>query len=273
VLNSCYNCNHSDHAEFKSVGDYELVKCKECSLVYISTFPDDLFNFIEEAKSEKTDDVEFWSVPEFIVKYKSIFDKYYNQRLERLIKYGFKDNSNVLDVGIGYGDWANKLVSKGHSVSGIDVSSKVVRYCVSEYSLDAKYESFENYSNEDEVFNLITMFDVLEHFKSPPEAISKAHKLLKKNGLIYIQVPNVLGFKIPMNHGYGLPYHLWQFNKHQLSKLLEKNGFEVVDYWTGIQGIIGYHDRGEVNFFTNLKWNIANFFKVGNRIQILAKKI
>ncbi|WP_164848534.1 bifunctional 2-polyprenyl-6-hydroxyphenol methylase/3-demethylubiquinol 3-O-methyltransferase UbiG [Halobacteriovorax sp. HLS] len=273
MLNSCYNCNHRNNSLYKEVGNYSLVQCRDCSLVYLEEYPENLFDFIDNAKSEKTDDVEFWSVPDFIEKYKSIFDKYYEQRLERLRKFNYRDNSHVLDVGIGYGDWANKMVASGATVEGIDVSNKVVKYCVEKYNLKATLESFEDYDISGKKFDLITMFDVLEHFKSPDLALKKAHEALSENGMIYIQVPNVLGFKIPLNHGYGLPYHLWQFNKFQLFKILEKNGFEVLDYWTGIQGIIGYHDRGENHLLNRAIWSLANFFKVGNRIQVLARKI
>lgn len=272
MLNSCYNCNHRNNSLYKEVGQYNLVKCNDCGLVYIESYPEELFDFIDKAKSEKTDDVEFWSVPEFIDKYKLVFNKYYEQRLQRLRKYNFKSNSHVLDVGIGYGDWANKLVENGATVEGIDVSNKVVQYCITKYKLNASLESFEDYDLTGKKFDLITMFDVLEHFKSPPKALSKVHEALSENGLIYIQVPNVLGFKIPLNHGFGLPYHLWQFNKSQLFTLLENNGFEVLGHWTGIQGIIGYHDRGENHLLNKTLWKLANFLKIGNRIQIIARK-
>ncbi|WP_417335293.1 class I SAM-dependent methyltransferase [Halobacteriovorax marinus] len=270
IQNSCFNCTNNESVLYKEVGKYKVVKCSSCGLVYLDKYPSDLFNFIDDIENESEEDLEFWSTPDFINKYKSIFDFFMEERGRRLRKCGYSFEGHTLDIGVGYGLWANFLHQNKLQVRGIDVSKSTVEYCKQEYDFEVENRSFERFETEDR-YSLISMFDVLEHFEDPVLMMSKVKSMLTDDGFIYIQVPNVLGFKIPRNHSLGLPYHLWQFDKKRLFRLLEKSGFEVVSYWTGIQGIIGAYEKNEVSIFTRMKWKISNILKLGNRIQVIAK--
>lgn len=270
IKNSCFNCPSSPSKTFKFVGKYQVEKCSGCGLIFLDSYPEDLFSFIDDIENESEEDLEFWSTPKLIEKYQDIFDHFMNEREFRLKSNDFTFSGKALDIGVGFGLWASRLESKGMKVKGIDVSSDTINYCSNKYSFEVEKKSFERFESSDK-YDLISMFDVLEHFARPVEMLEKVKSLLNEDGLLYIQVPNVIGFKIPFNHGLGLPYHLWQFDRKSLFHLLNRCGFEILEDWTGVQGIIGAHERDEVNFLTKLKWNLANKFKIGNRIQVLVK--
>ena len=115
------------------------------------------------------------------------------------------------------------------------------------------------------------MFDVLEHFESPDEMLKKAYDMLNPGGHLYVQVPNVLGAKLPYGHGLGLPYHLWQFDPQSLKRLLSKR-YEVLAHWTGVQGVIGEYEKGGPSLYKRIIWQLAKVTGRGNRLQMIAKR-
>lgn len=249
------------------------MKCVECDLVYLSEANFDVEDFIKDSQQSSEAKVEFWSVPHLYDKHKNVFDFFFQQRLDRIKAHNLPLQS-ALDVGIGYGFWANYLKERNQriEVEGIDIEHSAITYCLDKYDLNAKLISFESF-HSDKKFDAIFMFDVLEHFKNPKEMLEKAKSMLTPEGFIYIQVPNVLGLKVPYGHGLGLPYHLWQFDHRNIRKLFNKVDLEVLNYWTGNQGIIGHYEKGGPSLLIRTMWKIGNFFKRGNRLQVIVKPI
>ena len=272
IENKCCICNTKKNSVlFKKVGEHNLLKCALCNLVYLESYPNTLFNFVKESKSKPKSEVEFWSFPALYKKHQKVFDYFFSQRISRIVRYKkLSDIKSALDIGIGFGFWANYLKSNNIDVYGIDVSKEVIDYC-KKSNLRCELCSYEEYETERR-FDLICMFDVLEHFVRPDLMLKKVKEQLTEGGLVYIQVPNVLGLRFPFGHSLGLPYHLWQFNPDSIRKLIEASGFEVLEYWSGIQGVIGHYERGGPSLFIRIMWKIANIFKRGNRIQILIRK-
>lgn len=269
MTNYCCICDKKDRTKkFKIIDQYQLNRCDRCSLVFLEESKANLTEFIEDSKIQQ---VEFWSFPDYYKKYQEVFDGFFHQRLARLKQYDLP-KGRFLDVGIGYGFWAKYLENAGYEVIGLDFSEEVVCYAKDQLGLEAQHLDFEHFETE-EKFAAIFMFDVLEHFKNPDQMLQKARGLLMEGGVIYIQVPNVLGIKVPYGHSLGLPYHIWQFNPKSLKRLLGKTKLaHKVKYWTGIQGVIGVHERGGPSMLTSLIWRLANLLKIGNRVQIIGQK-
>lgn len=273
MKNNCCICNSSESSRFyRQVDEHRLMLCQKCDLVYLDEFDFDVEDFIKDSEQSADAKVEFWSVPNLYDKHQKVFDHFFQQRLERIQKYNLPLNS-ALDIGIGYGFWANYLREHCQlEVEGIDIESTAIDYCQSKYELEARLQSYESFET-DKKYDALFMFDVLEHFANPQAMLEKAKSMLTENGFIYIQVPNVLGFKIPYGHGLGLPYHLWQFDHKNIQKLFKEVNLEVIQYWTGNQGIIGHYERGGPSLLTQAMWKVGNFFKRGNRLQVIVKPI
>lgn len=269
--NLCCICESTANEKFyKQVNDYSLFHCQNCDFHFLKNVRSVNSQFIEDVTSNDNEEMEYWSFPNLFEKHKSIFEGFFDQRLQRLTKFCTSKNWKVLDVGAGYGFWTEYLKNKGHTVSGIDISKETLSYTKKEkldYIRDCSYEHFQS----EDTFDQIHMFDVLEHFENPRQMLAKTKKYLNNDGLLYIQVPNVIGFKYPYKHSLGLPHHIWQFSPQSLAKLLDSCGYEVLEYWTGIQGVIGRYEEENVTFLTKLAWWLANKIKRGNRVQVIAR--
>jgi 2-polyprenyl-3-methyl-5-hydroxy-6-metoxy-1,4-benzoquinol methylase len=80
-------------------------------------------------------------------------------------------------------------------------------------------------------FNVITLFDVIEHVDNPKEIIQIAHSLLQKNGVIVIGTPNIdstFAKIMGKNYPYLIRMHIILFSPPILKKILEENGFKVI---------------------------------------------
>ncbi len=131
--------------------------------------------------------------------------------------------------------------------------------------------SLEDYVFEKR-YDSIVICDILEHLTEPNQSLQKIRGALNQDGIIFIQVPSLLGFKIPRSHSFGLPYHIWQLSSATLFKLLENNGFEVLSYWTGVLGVIGAYEKGGPSLVKRLTWKLSSSFKLGNRLKVIARK-
>jgi predicted TPR repeat methyltransferase len=113
------------------------------------------------------------------------------QRLvrEHISKVG---SLKVLDVGCAQGDSLSEFLSDKVSVTGIepykgdaDIAS-ARGYSVLNSTIEAALGEISNLR-----FDLIIVADVLEHLINPDEILIQLISLLKKDGLIFISVPNV----------------------------------------------------------------------------------
>ena len=136
----------------------------------------------------------------------------------------------LLDIGAGTGAFAGHLLSEGWNVTGLEpddtarqVASKVHRIellgieCLNE--LPAKE------------FDAITMWHVLEHVHELQHCVATIGKLLKKNGVALIAVPNYTswdsGYYGKEWAAYDLPRHLYHFSPASMSKLMQKHGMVI----------------------------------------------
>ncbi len=84
-----------------------------------------------------------------------------------------------------------------------------------------------------DAYNVVTMWDVIEHLKDPNKTIQYINKLLTKDGFLFITTGNVESSVagVTGKHWYLMtpPAHLFYFSEETITKLLEQNNFKVLD--------------------------------------------
>lgn len=144
-------------------------------------------------------------------------------------------NRRLLDVGAGVVDFVRTMQKTGWDTYALEISpeqSKLIakvlgrgKVIVGDFETTQKLPG--NY------FDILTFWHMLEHLKSPLEAIKKSNIILKKNGLIFAEFPNLDSFNLKLfktfYNYYDLPGHLVYYNKRSLNKMFNIAGFEVVE--------------------------------------------
>ena len=107
------------------------------------------------------------------------------------------EGKRVLDIGCGGGILSEALSSAGADVIGIDASSQTIGVAKSHANLvnskvtyiESTVEEFLS-NNKDELFDVITCLEMLEHVPSPNQIIENCHSLLKDDGDIFLSTIN-----------------------------------------------------------------------------------
>lgn len=138
---------------------------------------------------------------------------------------------DVLDVGCGYGEILYCLKKKFRCrVIGVEASREAAKYGSELFSIPIHSVLFEEFSSKKQ-FDVIWCSHVLEHVSNPSAFLKKIKTLLKPQGYLYIEAPNILkpsgGFSLNM-FLYG--EHLQTFSPYNLYLVLKKNGFYTIAY-------------------------------------------
>lgn len=138
----------------------------------------------------------------------------------------YNQNSGVgtlLDVGAGTGDFLKTAKEKGWQVQGMEPNIKAASLALQK-NITLK-NSLKEFNNDQ--FDVVTLWHVLEHIPNIDETISLLTKMVKLNGTLIIAVPNFKSFDA-LHYGkfwaaYDVPRHLWHFSKESIEKMFCEN--------------------------------------------------
>lgn len=221
-MKSCVLCESRIYRELFSVGDYKIARCKKCGLV----------KTIGKQKVKYEDyhrDKDYESHEKI---FKNIFTKRYN-----LISKHFKKPGRILDIGAATGILLSVFKGNGWEVWGVEPSgsSEVIR----ERGFKVLKSQFEKTLLRKNYFDVVVLNHTLEHLKNPTKVLKRVKTILKKNGIVYIDVPNFESLSSRL-YRQKWPYllleeHVHHFTPNTLEKIFKKSGFRVVWWrtWSG----------------------------------------
>ena len=147
-----------------------------------------------------------------------------------------------LDVGCGPGYTLKSLESLGWEAHGLEISEHAADFARRELHLPVVTGNIETTEDfHENQFDLAYMGDVLEHLLSPAATLAKFHRILEPGGLLVLALPATLNLPtVRLGFAaYGVlgkqrkmdipPYHLFEFTPATITKMLKKQGFEVVE--------------------------------------------
>ncbi len=157
-------------------------------------------------------------------------------RFELIRKY--KPSGYLFDLGVGWGHFLLAAKQLGYEIYGIEISKNPYIYSKEDLGLPVDHVDFFKMEKKDGSFDIITMWDVLEHIDDADPFVKKCADLLKKEGYLFLQVPQIDSFiakrKKENWNMMGLD-HVNYFSKKTITLLLEKHGFEVVKIKSSIE--------------------------------------
>ncbi len=141
----------------------------------------------------------------------------------------FKTSGKFLDVGCGAGRDLDLAVEHGFEAYGVELS-EVKKDFYKNKKFQVHVGAFEDAPFAEQSFDVITMWDVLEHVENPNAVLAKVRSLLKPDGLFVAKVPNHAAWNRRL-HGKDWdmyhPLHLYYFTLGTLRPLLQKHGLRV----------------------------------------------
>jgi SAM-dependent methyltransferase len=151
------------------------------------------------------------------------------------------DARDVLEVGCAKGYLLALLKARGWRVRGVELSADAAAFARARFGLDVFTGTVEAWlhSSEFRPAPLVLSTDVVEHVTDLVAFLAALHAAVQPGGWLVLSTPNAdsdqraamgarwLGFN---------PFHIWLFSRANLSRLIEKAGFDVVEAYTYTNG-------------------------------------
>ena len=205
--------------------EFTIVSCETTGFLFTNPRPEEkdiskYYDF-EDYISHSNKNNDFISKLYQVVRSFSIKRKY--KLISKLIS-----SKKILDVGCGTGEFLSYMKKKGFDTYGIEVAKKARNLSRKNHKLLVQ-DSLSKLNENN--FDIITMWHVLEHVYDLDGYMKKIKYLLNDKGIVLIAVPNHKCFDQEYYGkywaGWDVPLHLWHFDKESMRKLSKKYGFEI----------------------------------------------
>jgi 2-polyprenyl-3-methyl-5-hydroxy-6-metoxy-1,4-benzoquinol methylase len=142
---------------------------------------------------------------------------------------GSRGATEILDVGCGSGTLLGLLKQRGFRTMGVDFSAEAARVAETENGVRVMVGSLMQAAFPDRSFDMVTMFHVMEHVANPREVLTEVSRILKPDGVMVLQVPNIDSWQFKAFgakwYGLDIPRHVIDYSKVSMVRLLHESGF------------------------------------------------
>jgi len=224
--------------------ELKYTACKDCGHVYINQIPDQ--NIIDDLYSN------YYSYPspmknEFEPTRDINFINYFKKSINLICKEN--NLSKLLEIGCFDGFVLKNLSQIGYDVTGCDPSDGAV--IGQAFGINIRKEFFNPniFLNDGITFDIVLSRHLIEHMVDPKKFIFNIESILKPNGLLIIETPNVQNYVNQGSLGVFSLQHITLFSISSLSFLLAECGFQIYTFFDEGENliIVARKDRKKVN--------------------------
>ncbi len=226
---------------FREKGGDELfdrvVKCEECGLIYLSPrFFDDFY--LNEYKTAG------------IRGYKEQFVKQNPEREAgfiralKMVTQLIPGKGKLLDVGTADGTFLRVAQHQGWEVFGCEPNTWFCEQGEKNYNIKIDCGTLLDQDYPEQSFDVITLWDVIEHAVDPKKNIQSCFSLLRPGGYMIITYPDIDSWVARLmgrKWVYLMSVHLYYFNQGTLKRMIVSEGFSVEKTVSHFQSLrLGY---------------------------------
>jgi SAM-dependent methyltransferase len=228
---TCLICNGASHRVAFNEQGTDILRCRGCGHVF-SSFPADPHFAGFWGHQVPAEEHQYWD---------RCRRSMHNDFIARFLA---GRSGRLLDMGCGLGFFLKRVASSANwSVYGCEVSPAAVRYCHDVQRLpDVACGRLVDCPGVADSFDIITMWDVLDHLAAPEPVLRRCYGLLKDDGLLFIRTPNIR-MQLPRARlskllgssgnasGRLQPFdHQHHYSVWSLRRLLTRNGFQDIEF-------------------------------------------
>ena len=217
-----FRCTHSGYGHHP-----QIVECRHCGLVYANPR---------------------WAADDVVSAYSAVEDNtYVEERLGRELtfRHHLRDMERItgpaagralLDVGAYIGVFVEMAADAGWQAQGVEPSEWAVAEA-QRRGLDLRVGTLDSVDLAEESFDVITLWDVIEHLTDPAAELEKVRRLLRPGGWLVIHtmdIDSALARIAGRRWPWLMDMHLYYFGKRTLRRMLSEHGYNVL--WDGAQG-------------------------------------
>lgn len=235
---ACNLCGETQASLLYPKGDFSIVACPQCGLVYVGENPSsiDFCQLYGEAYYTGGSDQVFADY---------IGEEHSRRAGARRKLWGLKHyvpKGHLLDVGCAAGFFLAEA-KHYYDVRGVEFSEYSSRYAREHFGLDVITGTLENANLPASSFDIITLWDVIEHVPDPYSVLHESARLLKTGGHLVLTTGDICsrharatGADWPLMEP---PWHLYFFSRKTMAEMGERAGLRYVSCQT--RGVYSSH--------------------------------
>jgi len=208
-----------------------IMRCDSCGLIFNAEMPseEELASIYTEKYYKSKDSLKY-GYTDYMDDRANIV-KTARKRLRDIER--LKAGGSLLDVGCAFGFFLDVAREWGWTVTGVEISEFASGYAENALGLDVINHNAESWDYPPGSYDVITMWDLLEHLRDPLGTLQKLASALKENGILVLSTPDVDSLPARLMKEKWLGWqlqneHLYYFSYATLERMLEAAGLEVV---------------------------------------------
>ena len=228
----CRLCGSEKTLTAFQVDEYQIVRCGRCGLLYNSKPLDnhraaDFYNRDYFVNADFYRPGRYYGYPDY-PRDRSRLLKTFDRRLDTIETLSRR--GSLLDIGSALGFFLEAAADRGWRCTGCDISTYAVNFAAQKgHNVNLGDISAVRETG----FDVITMFDLLEHVADPLSQLDSAFRRLRENGLLVLTFPDVDSLPARIMKGYWpeikrVREHNFFFSTAIVRSMLEKIGFDVI---------------------------------------------
>ncbi|MFL5738954.1 MAG: methyltransferase domain-containing protein [Flavisolibacter sp.] len=208
--------------------EFMIWQCKKCGLRFTQDVPDEnsIGRYYESADYISHTNTSRGLVNQLYRKIRT----YTLEQKAKLVMQNTVEKGRILDMGAGIGAFLHTMKSKGWEVTGIEPDEGARTQAINLFRLEL-FDKASMWQLQQESFDAITLWHVLEHVHQLHAYVEQLKKVLKPKGKIFLALPNYQSWDSTIYKlhwaAYDVPRHLYHFSPQSLSILMEKHGLRV----------------------------------------------
>ncbi len=240
----CQLCGSRRRSTMFEDPPFTVVRCSDCGLVYVT--PRLVGEALLEVYNEdywKSDNPKVRGYADY-AREAVLYLKTFEKRMA-LVQRWLPQPARVLDVGCAAGYFLRVLQRRGHDVHGVELSPAIAKEAVSHLGSERVHvgtldDAVAAMDYKPQSFDLVTLWDVIEHVPDPQSVLRRVRELVKPGGHLLLETQNVasrwarlLGRRW---HHYKHHEHLYHFTPATIRRLLDDCGFRTLEVGSAYAG-------------------------------------
>jgi len=227
----CVICGSDAWESRIELGEFCIRQCLKCGLGQTYPVP------TQEQRSKVH---EFVYTAEFMrrayrVRHNELERRYVRQ-LRQIELLKMAPGMRLLDVGCSLGFFLSVARAQGYEAHGLEISAELADCAREQMSLGVFCGALEEARYPSKSFDVITLWDVLEHVPQPVGLLGEVHRVLRDDGILALQSPNMESAMARLAgkrwRWWLAPDHLHHFTPGSMIRLLGVCGFQIVEMQT-----------------------------------------
>lgn len=198
-------------------GTQTIVKCKSCGMIYANPRPAP--SVVVESYASSVDEIYVGAGAAREATFR---------RCAKILEQFVPKRGKLLEVGSAAGFFLKAAREAGWDARGVEPSRWLAEYGIEKNGVEILPVTLQDARFPDACFDVVTMWDVLEHVPDPLQDLHEIYRILKPGGVLLVNYPDIgtwMGKLAGKHWWFLLSVHLTYFAPKTIQAMMEKAGF------------------------------------------------